>query len=191
MTGKTLSEETKQKIRNKLKNRKITWNTRPKGKVKNIDRKVYRKINKDKIRDYRRIYDTNHRQTIREYMKNYREANRQRINELQRIYGKSDRGRAIEIKKSVKRKTQLLDGEIILTSEIVFRDMGICQICKQPVDLESFWLDKLAPSLDHIIPLSKGGTHIHENVQLAHRICNIRKGNKFYEKKEEILCQMN
>jgi 5-methylcytosine-specific restriction endonuclease McrA len=32
------------------------------------------------------------------------------------------------------------------------------------------------PSIDHIIPLSKGGTQSWENVKLAHRHCNSIKG---------------
>ena len=34
------------------------------------------------------------------------------------------------------------------------------------------------PSIDHIIPISKGGQHTWDNVQLAHMICNSIKNNK-------------
>lgn len=34
------------------------------------------------------------------------------------------------------------------------------------------------PSVDHVIPLSKGGTHTWDNVKLAHKRCNSKKGNK-------------
>jgi 5-methylcytosine-specific restriction endonuclease McrA len=37
--------------------------------------------------------------------------------------------------------------------------------------------DPMSPSLDHILPLSKGGTHEPRNVQLAHLGCNVRKYN--------------
>jgi 5-methylcytosine-specific restriction endonuclease McrA len=33
-------------------------------------------------------------------------------------------------------------------------------------------------TVDHIIPLSKGGAHAVANLQLAHLACNIRKGNR-------------
>lgn len=35
----------------------------------------------------------------------------------------------------------------------------------------------MAPSLDHKVPLSRGGAHVESNCALAHRICNIRKGS--------------
>ena len=35
----------------------------------------------------------------------------------------------------------------------------------------------LYPTMDHIIPISKGGGHTWDNVQIAHRICNINKSN--------------
>ena len=34
------------------------------------------------------------------------------------------------------------------------------------------------PSIDHIIPMSKGGGHIWSNVQVAHIICNSIKSDK-------------
>jgi 5-methylcytosine-specific restriction endonuclease McrA len=30
--------------------------------------------------------------------------------------------------------------------------------------------------MDHIVPFAAGGTHEPANVQLAHRVCNSRKG---------------
>lgn len=56
-------------------------------------------------------------------------------------------------------------------ADIRERDGGLCGICGQPV-MES------EQSLDHIIPISLGGTHEPANVQLAHRVCNSQKGTK-------------
>ena len=33
----------------------------------------------------------------------------------------------------------------------------------------------MSPTIDHIIPMSKGGGHTWDNVQIAHAICNSRK----------------
>jgi len=49
------------------------------------------------------------------------------------------------------------------------RDMGICGICYEPVSSRNW-------HLDHVIPLSKGGTHTYGNVQVSHPECNLSKG---------------
>lgn len=54
------------------------------------------------------------------------------------------------------------------------RDNWICGICGEPVDPNAEETNK-RPSLDHIDPLSKGGPHSYENVQLAHFGCNCWK----------------
>lgn len=62
-------------------------------------------------------------------------------------------------------------------AEIWDRDNATCQLCWLPVDVSE-------ASLDHIIPLAKGGTHEPANVQLAHRRCNSRKGARLLTPKE-------
>lgn len=39
----------------------------------------------------------------------------------------------------------------------------------------------LAMTLDHIIPLSKGGSHTADNLQCAHFMCNSKKGDAMPE----------
>jgi 5-methylcytosine-specific restriction endonuclease McrA len=36
----------------------------------------------------------------------------------------------------------------------------------------------LGGTVDHVIPISKGGLDVMENVKLAHWTCNRQKGNK-------------
>lgn len=54
-----------------------------------------------------------------------------------------------------------------------------CQICGvlTPRDLRGTW-NPLAPELDHIVPMSRGGPHLRSNVQLACRGCNQAKRDK-------------
>jgi len=63
----------------------------------------------------------------------------------------------------------------ISNMNIYQRDGWICQICNATVDQELKWPDPYSPSLDHIIPIAKGGNHVEDNVQLAHLQCNMRK----------------
>jgi 5-methylcytosine-specific restriction endonuclease McrA len=64
--------------------------------------------------------------------------------------------------------------------EIFNRDRWICQICQEGVDKGLKFPLPLSASLDHIVPLSRGGPHVRSNVQLAHLVCNIKTGTKGY-----------
>lgn len=55
---------------------------------------------------------------------------------------------------------------------------GICQLCLGLVDKTVRPNHPNAPSVDHIIPVSKGGDNTFQNIQLAHYGCNSRKGNR-------------
>jgi 5-methylcytosine-specific restriction endonuclease McrA len=59
----------------------------------------------------------------------------------------------------------------------------ICHLCHEHVENSLPSTHPLAPTVDHVIPITKGGKHEWENVKLAHRSCNARKSNKFDERK--------
>lgn len=58
------------------------------------------------------------------------------------------------------------------------RDRWKCGICGLRVNTKLKHPHPYSASLDHIIPLSKGGSHTPDNVQLAHLRCNLSKGSK-------------
>lgn len=70
----------------------------------------------------------------------------------------------------------MVPAELFTTAEIFERDGWICGVCTKPVDRALKWPDRQSPSLDHIVPLTRGGHHVRANVQLAHLVCNMRKG---------------
>lgn len=58
------------------------------------------------------------------------------------------------------------------------RDGWKCQLCgKNTPRTKRGTLDKNAPELDHIMPLSRGGEHSYRNTQCSCRSCNAAKGN--------------
>ena len=67
----------------------------------------------------------------------------------------------------------------ISRAKMLERDAYRCRLCDKPVDLLADKGSNLAPSIDHIVPLSKGGSHSMDNVQTAHRICNSIKNDYF------------
>lgn len=65
------------------------------------------------------------------------------------------------------------DADITL-AKIFKRDRGHCHLCTK-------WVQPRHASMDHDIPLSKGGTHTWGNVRLTHIKCNLRKGDRTTE----------
>lgn len=67
----------------------------------------------------------------------------------------------------------------------VYREETDCGICAQPVDKTLPYIDPdtgkpnpMAKTVDEIVPVSLGGSPFDRlNARIAHRICNIRRGN--------------
>lgn len=67
---------------------------------------------------------------------------------------------------------------------VILATQEVCGICGKPVDKVKYkYPHPLSPTVDHIIPVSKGG-HPSDlaNLQLAHRCCNRQKSDKLIEK---------
>ena len=65
------------------------------------------------------------------------------------------------------------------------RDDGVCHICGKQCNWNDYTVTDTTiiagnwyPSVDHIVPVSLGGSDSWDNVKLAHRICNSIRGNK-------------
>lgn len=82
-------------------------------------------------------------------------------------------------------KGKIVDKDITL-KKVATRHKNICALCGEMVEWSDFSIrdgffiaGERYPSIDHIIPLSVGGVHAWDNVQLAHMGCNSAKGNNF------------
>ena len=75
----------------------------------------------------------------------------------------------------------------ITLEQVINKCNGLCAICGKPTDKEDYYITEQGyfiagesyPSIDHIKPLAKGGTHQIDNLQLAHRSCNAKKSDKY------------
>lgn len=61
---------------------------------------------------------------------------------------------------------------------VYVRDEWACKLCGDPLDRGAVVPHPLAPTVDHVIPLARGGEHSMVNVQAAHFLCNSRKGDR-------------
>lgn len=65
--------------------------------------------------------------------------------------------------------------------QIILKTQSVCGICGQKVDFDYKFPHPLSPTVDHIVPISKGGHPSSlENLQLAHRYCNRMKSDKLF-----------
>lgn len=81
-------------------------------------------------------------------------------------------------------KDRIIDKDITLMS-LYKRDMGVCYLCGEKCNYSDYVVKNGTvicgdwyPSIDHVIPASKGGEHSWKNVKLAHRRCNYLKSDK-------------
>ena len=119
--------------------------------------KEYREVNRDKL-------------MIRG--KAYREANRELVNSRVR---ESQRKNPIRLRlEKHKRRSLEQTGSVSVkrVRELLSLQKNLCVYCE--VTLETY-------HVDHIIPLSKGGSNTDDNIQILCPSCNRRKGNKLHE----------
>lgn len=79
--------------------------------------------------------------------------------------------------KSVTRRGYLSSARVSV-EQLVQRDGYDCAICGESIDIALPRTSKQGATIDHRIPLSKGGSDELDNLQLAHWICNNRKADK-------------
>ena len=77
------------------------------------------------------------------------------------------------------RRRVLVQSQFVETVDrlIVFeRDEWMCGLCGDDIDPDLCHPHPMSASLDHIVPLSRGGDHSYDNSQAAHLRCNCSKG---------------
>lgn len=61
-------------------------------------------------------------------------------------------------------------------AKVYERDRWRCGLCKRKVDRRLSYPHPMSVSLDHVLPMSRGGGHTYANVQCSHLKCNVDKG---------------
>lgn len=133
-----------------------------------VYRREYYKRNKEKYLKRSRQFREKYPEKTREYVrKHYKE------------HAVERRAYAIE---SYHRRRALKSGKVydvdITIEALMQRDDHKCGLCGGYVEWGS-------ESIDHILPISRGGLHVWSNVQITHRVCNSAKGNCTQEEYDE------
>ena len=72
------------------------------------------------------------------------------------------------------RKNGQFDADIDIY-KLIERDGGLCYLCGDDVLFSYHYNDPKYPTIEHVLPISKGGSHSWDNVKVACRECNTRK----------------
>lgn len=123
---------------------------------------AWTQVNPEKIKRRSKLYHVAHKEKVNAQSRAWRKANLEKTREYKRKH------------RALKYQTY---AEPINEKRVFIRDGWICQICHKKVNKRLKYPNPMSSSLDHIIPLSTGGTHTYDNVQLAHLICNSSKYN--------------
>ena len=152
--------------------------------------KKYRQKNKEKISKCHKKYAKQYYQNNKEHYKQYYKNNREKLLEQNRKWLKdnpeymkkwyrTEKGKAANQRKQSKRQAREKDIINTLTAEewinILKKYEFMCAYCGKKFTL----FDR--ETRDHVIPISKGGDNIKENVVPACKSCNSKKHNKIIE----------
>jgi 5-methylcytosine-specific restriction endonuclease McrA len=139
-----------------------------------------RAFNAERMRAWNREYQAEHGQwyTRHKHGEAQREYSRRRYQEQPHWRIRYPERAALYDARRRMRVEQAAEGEPIVPAEVHARDGWMCRLCGLPIDPEVAWPDPMSASVDHIVPLSRGGSHSMSNVQSAHLSCNSRKADK-------------
>lgn len=87
----------------------------------------------------------------------------------------NDAAHAVTRKMAKRSGKRARSGELVSRFYIGDRDGWRCGVCGGKVARDRKHPDPLAPSVDHIVPLARGGTNDLANLQISHLRCNLGK----------------
>lgn len=135
------------------------WNRQNRGRVRET-MQTWRAGNHDRLSEYRRAYRAGHADQTKSAMQEWHARNPTKRREYEAR------------RRAIMRSAAIGPADY---SAVIERSGGVCGICSTPVG------DWSAIHFDHIVPLSRGGAHSADNLQVAHAACNMRKHNKWQE----------
>jgi len=130
--------------------------------------------------DYRRRYEKKYRETHKqqrsEIVKRSMKRNEEHHKEQRRIYLKTQKGMEM-YKRQTQNRYALRKASYVTrvdTVKLFYDSPKKCFYCGKELTLKTM-------TIDHFVPLSKGGKHEIENLRICCRTCNTSKGAKLYE----------
>ena len=144
---------------------------------------------KNRIKRQRQYYEKN-KEKLRGRNRKYRIEEKKNNPEAERIRSKRYRLKHPDRRADLTRYRRAIKNNVnadnVISLEVFKRDNWRCQMCNKKLKPQNKIPNPLAPTIDHIKPLSKGGSHTYQNIQLACYRCNCKKGNRTMEGGEQL-----
>jgi 5-methylcytosine-specific restriction endonuclease McrA len=143
----------------------------------NVNRRTYYAENGERERAAMVAWRDANAERKRQIDREWYAANLKRARDARRAWAATNRER---IYASNRKRRAVLDRPIapVRLEDIWERDAGYCQLCDQRIDRSLAYPHPESLTLDHVVPIAAGGRHEPTNVQLAHSLCNLRKGSR-------------
>lgn len=148
-----------------------------KSRIKNLEKiklrqKEYNLKNKERVNARSRAYNKAHAKEIKAYQDGWRDANREwfkkwRLENKHRCKAYKLKRRSLEKHLRSNLIKQVYDNNIKKNGVLT------CVLCEKKIINDD--------TLEHLQPLSRGGSNEIDNLDIAHKICNFRKNNKTME----------
>jgi len=138
--------------------------------------KEYYQANREKIIGKSKIWRKINHKKILEKVKLWQKDHPDEVLERIRKYSKTEKGKACKQRVETKRRVRMREIINTLTAkewlDILEKYNYVCAYCGTEFGCENL------PTKDHVIPISKGGNNVKENIVPACRSCNAKKHTK-------------
>jgi len=125
--------------------------------------------------EYKRKWNKDNKKSKAKYQLRWEKENKEIRRSIRKKYRKTDRGKALHCEQSQRRRANKLNSLASLTElekleiEIMYEEVSM---------LGKGW------HVDHIVPLSKGGLHHPDNLQIVSSMYNVRKSDRIFNERK-------
>lgn len=176
--------EREQNKKERIRKQKRKYYEANKEKCLERQHKYYR-ANRERLIKQRRERDAANADKIRARRRKYLEANREAINERIKKWRSNNPDKVGEA--TARRARAELEGNAtpkLIEAKWEASDKT-CILCGQPIDLDAKAPHPNSRTLEHLMPISRGGRHDMDNIDFAHYSCNASKRDKTLEEYRE------
>ena len=138
--------------------------------------------NRERIRTNRLAKQTDATRALAvERTRRWMRDNPERRQENRRKWAKANPEKVAAIGQRRRARQRKVPAEMVTLAELLAEQAHTCYLCGSPIDSKRKYPDALPASVDHFIPLSRGGSGLRENLRAAHLGCNVAKGDRLVQ----------